>query len=413
VNRSAHRAALLAVSSSLGSIVLASVVLASLPLGSRSVAQDAPVRRARDAGFVGEDAEPPCAPRPGAPELEPAATEIDPGAATSPPGAITPPVAITPPIALAPPGVAPGAVALSSSLALGKAPATAPSLTPGSAAAPASAAIATGPGRRVASEIAAPSEARAASPRSAALDARPLPAGVGPIVWADTRGSDCHQFHKRRVCDGPRRVPLASLEALDRQRALGLDQPRVAHVATGTAAPQAWIDAIPGASALPAGSSVGGPSETSLLWPVPSGRLWRGFGIHHRLARTKGGPLRQLRAVRRHEGVDIGAHEGSPIVAAADGLVVYSDNGMHGYGNSVILVHRDGSITQYSHCSATYVAAGDLVTRGQVIAAVGDTGLAHGAHLHFEWRLAGRSRDPLRHFEGRPAAPPPTAPPPE
>ena len=90
--------------------------------------------------------------------------------------------------------------------------------------------------------------------------------------------------------------------------------------------------------------------------------------------------------------------------AANDGLVVYSDNGMRGYGNVVVLIHRDASTTLYAHCRATYVAAGELVRRGQIIAAVGATGLAHGPHLHFEWRVAGQTRDPLRRFVGRPGA---------
>ncbi|MDQ3037049.1 MAG: M23 family metallopeptidase, partial [Myxococcota bacterium] len=134
--------------------------------------------------------------------------------------------------------------------------------------------------------------------------------------------------------------------------------------------------------------------------------LWRGFGRHRRLARTKSGRLRRLRRSHVHEGVDIGADPGTPILAANDGLVAYSDNGMRGYGNAVVLVHRDGSVTLYAHCSATFVAAGETVRRGQIIAAVGATGLAHGPHLHFEWRAGGRARDPLPHFAERPGDPP-------
>lgn len=226
----------------------------------------------------------------------------------------------------------------------------------------------------------------------------PLPPGVGPVVWAESSGRRCHRYRGRRICEGPRRVPEPSPEALERQRALGLDQARVAHAAMRGELPSAWAEAAPG------------EPGADLLWPVAGGRLWRGFGRHRRLARTRSGRLRRLRRSHLHEGVDIGADPGTPILAANDGLVAYSDNGMRGYGNAVVLVHRDGTVTLYAHCSATFVAAGELVRRGRIIAAVGATGLAHGPHLHFEWRSAGRARDPLRHFverPDRPAAAPP------
>jgi murein DD-endopeptidase MepM/ murein hydrolase activator NlpD len=219
-----------------------------------------------------------------------------------------------------------------------------------------------------------------------------VPAGVGPLVWAPSSGSRCRQQHGVRSCEGPRRVPMPSAQALERQQSLEIDAPRAIRAAMGSALPEAWVAAIPGETA------------TDLRWPVHGGRLWRGYGMHSRLARTRSGTLRRLRRRHRHEGVDIGADPGTPILAANDGLVIYSDNGMRGYGNVVVLAHRDASITLYAHCSATYVAAGDLVGRGQVIAAVGATGLAHGPHLHFEWRVNGHTRDPLRHFVNRPSA---------
>lgn len=99
-----------------------------------------------------------------------------------------------------------------------------------------------------------------------------------------------------------------------------------------------------------------------------------------------------------HNGVDIGAAVGAPIVAVNDGLVVYSDNGMHGYGNAVLIVHPDGAVSMYAHCTETYVVAGRLVRRGEVIAAVGETGITHGPHLHFEYRSGGSLEDPLPLF---------------
>ena len=125
-----------------------------------------------------------------------------------------------------------------------------------------------------------------------------------------------------------------------------------------------------------------------LEFPVPDGHMGRGFG------RTRRGSLRN----RRHNGVDIGAPEGNPIVAARDGLVMYSNNEITGYGNVVILLHHEGYSTFYAHCSATHVFPGQFVRRGQQIASIGDTGFAWAPHLHFEWRQRGWVRDPEPHF---------------
>lgn len=224
-----------------------------------------------------------------------------------------------------------------------------------------------------------------------------LPEGVGPLVWQETHGRDCHRHAKRRVCEGPRRVPVPTAEAEARAEALGLGRPRTQYVALSEPDPT-WV-----AAAL----EHVGREPVDLLWPVPGGRPWRGFGRTRRLAKGRGGKLRHLRARRQHEGVDIGAQEGSPIVAAAGGLVAYADNGMGGYGNALVIVHADGSSALYGHCSALYVTAGALVTRGQIVAAVGDTGLAHGSHLHFEWHVEGEARDPAPRFvhPEEPAAP--------
>jgi murein DD-endopeptidase MepM/ murein hydrolase activator NlpD len=96
------------------------------------------------------------------------------------------------------------------------------------------------------------------------------------------------------------------------------------------------------------------------------------------------------------------APEGAPIRAANDGLVVYADNGVRGYGNLLVLLHADGTATLYGHCRAIYAAPGQLVARGQVVAEVGRTGRPQVAHLHFEWRRHGHPRDPLPHLVERP-----------
>lgn len=114
-------------------------------------------------------------------------------------------------------------------------------------------------------------------------------------------------------------------------------------------------------------------------------RMTSGFGMRYH-------PILHIR--RLHAGVDFGAPVGTIIHAAADGLVIKTEQ-MRGYGNVVIINHGGGISTVYAHCSRFIVAAGQTVTRGQPIAAVGSTGLSTGPHLHFEVRVNGRPVNPL------------------
>lgn len=96
-----------------------------------------------------------------------------------------------------------------------------------------------------------------------------------------------------------------------------------------------------------------------------------------------------------HEGLDFAAPRGTPILAAAGGMVVRARY-LPGYGKLVELDHGNKLITRYAHASKIMVKEGDLVHRGQQIATVGSTGRSTGAHLHFEVRVAGRAVDPRR-----------------
>jgi murein DD-endopeptidase MepM/ murein hydrolase activator NlpD len=102
-------------------------------------------------------------------------------------------------------------------------------------------------------------------------------------------------------------------------------------------------------------------------------------------------PLHGQRAL--HRGVDIAAPAGSPVAAAAGGVVVRAGE-RGGYGLAVEVEHDDGTTSLYAHAGKLLVAAGDRVDRGQPIALVGHTGRATGDHLHFELRRAGRPVDP-------------------
>lgn len=96
-----------------------------------------------------------------------------------------------------------------------------------------------------------------------------------------------------------------------------------------------------------------------------------------------------------HDGIDILAPEGEPVKAADNGKVVFVDNGMRGYGNIVILKHRDEFFTVYAHNKENLVKDGDDVTKGDVIAKVGSTGNAVVCHLHFEVRQGKKVRNPI------------------
>lgn len=93
---------------------------------------------------------------------------------------------------------------------------------------------------------------------------------------------------------------------------------------------------------------------------------------------------------RMHRGIDIAAPTGTPIVAAAAGVVVTAGWNSGGYGNLVDIRHADGSLTRYAHNSRLLVRRGQQVRQGEVIAEMGSTGFSTGPHLHFEVHPSGR-----------------------
>lgn len=122
--------------------------------------------------------------------------------------------------------------------------------------------------------------------------------------------------------------------------------------------------------------------------PVPNGRFNNGFGMRRH-------PI--LGYSRMHTGVDWTAPRGTPIIAAGNGIVE-SAGWATGYGQQTIIRHSNGYETSYSHQSAIArgVVKGARVRQGQIIGYVGSTGLATGAHLHYELMVNGSKVDPMR-----------------
>lgn len=111
-------------------------------------------------------------------------------------------------------------------------------------------------------------------------------------------------------------------------------------------------------------------------------------------------PIAGLRAM--HEGIDFIAETGTPVVVAADGVVVAAY--LHPeFGNLVDVDHGEGLISRYAHLSRSQVKSGQLVKRGERIGLVGTTGRSTGPHLHFEVRMLGVAQNPaffLKQGEG-------------
>ncbi|MEZ0316496.1 MAG: M23 family metallopeptidase, partial [Methylophilaceae bacterium] len=99
-----------------------------------------------------------------------------------------------------------------------------------------------------------------------------------------------------------------------------------------------------------------------------------------------------------HEGLDFTVEVGTPIHAAAGGIVMSAEQ-TPDYGKIVKIDHGSGLETRYAHASKLLVKAGERVEKGQLIAEVGNTGRSTGAHLHFEVRLNGAALDPRKYLQ--------------
>ncbi|HUT76290.1 MAG TPA: LysM peptidoglycan-binding domain-containing protein, partial [Polyangia bacterium] len=180
-----------------------------------------------------------------------------------------------------------------------------------------------------------------------------------------------------------RRAPV-SRQGLALARRLGLGTRRTASSLLSGQVDPGWLRAAGGK---------GGKLPGHLRWPVTNGWFVRGFGS------GAGG---------YHLAVDIAGEIGWNVRAAAPGVVGYSGDEIKGYGNLVLVIHPGGWVTLYAHNSVNFVAAGEQVTRGQIIAELGSTGISRGPHVHFELLYRGQNCDPallfkpgIRHRSGK------------
>jgi murein DD-endopeptidase MepM/ murein hydrolase activator NlpD len=128
--------------------------------------------------------------------------------------------------------------------------------------------------------------------------------------------------------------------------------------------------------------------QAFLRSPLKLARVSSGFSL------SRAHPILNTR--RAHKGVDYSAPTGTPVKATGAGLVTFSGQ-KNGYGNVIELQHGDKYTTLYGHLSrfAEGLRVGEPIKQGEVIGYVGQTGLATGPHLHYEFRVAGEHRDPL------------------
>lgn len=153
-------------------------------------------------------------------------------------------------------------------------------------------------------------------------------------------------------------------------------------VATAPVAPASAAGAR--AASAPAAAGEGGePTDGALSWVWPAS-----------------GPIVASFDEVKNKGVDIGGKAGDPVVAAADGRVVYVGAGLRGYGNLIILKHNSTYLTAYAHNQTLLVKEDQAVRKGQKIAEMGSSD-ADRVKLHFEVRRQGKPVDPLKYLPPR------------
>ena len=153
-------------------------------------------------------------------------------------------------------------------------------------------------------------------------------------------------------------------------------------IAGGVARPAASAPAAPAAPApAPSAGPLGSDEDVGWIWPA-QGTLVAGFDE------------------AKNKGLDISGNSGDPVVASADGRVVYSGAGLRGYGNLIILKHNNTFLTAYAHNKVLLVKEVQTVKKGQKIAEMGNSD-ADKVKLHFEIRRQGKPVDPAKYLPAR------------
>jgi len=127
-----------------------------------------------------------------------------------------------------------------------------------------------------------------------------------------------------------------------------------------------------------------------IVFPLLGSKLTSRFGVRKH-------PV--LKYTRHHQGVDLAAPTNTPVRAVAGGVVIFADNYV-GYGKLVTIQHDDGYTSLYGHLAKILIQPGQRILAGDIVGAVGKTGLATGPHLHFEWHYNNKPLDPVKVFPG-------------
>ncbi|MBU9184249.1 peptidoglycan DD-metalloendopeptidase family protein [Burkholderia multivorans] len=207
-------------------------------------------------------------------------------------------------------------------------------------------------------------------------------APVGPGFYRVERGDTLYKIaraNRQSVQNIVRWNQISNPDAIEVGQVLRVAPPPGTTTASTTGTGTA--DRSRPAPSAPVESAVKPATSISLVWPAP-GNVIRSFDG----AKSKG--------------IDIANSAGTPVVAAAPGVVVYAGNGLRGYGNLIILKHNADYLTAYAHNRALLVKEGQSVAQGQTIAEMGDSDSDRVA-LHFELRYGGRSIDPARYLPAR------------
>lgn len=159
------------------------------------------------------------------------------------------------------------------------------------------------------------------------------------------------------------------------------------------AEPNVSIPDFPDATSKPsaAGTQVAAVTPSA---PIATGNGQFGWPVQGKIISKYGATADGL----RNDGINISAPSGSPVVAAADGVVAYAGNELRGFGNMILIRHADGWVTAYAHNDSLAVKKGDSVKRGQIIARVGQTGNVTAPQLHFEIRKGTSAQDPMKYL---------------